>query len=216
MSFDTYLQDNGFQSGTRLSPEQARALYGAYQYGGGLSAGTIVGQSLQERRNQPQQGGGMNMGSMMGIGKSFMGGGEGATGSSGGSMGGSYAGAVGGALSGWMAGQANYDRDPRMRDKKDGFGTHYPDYRSRVGGATLGGVMGYYGLGEAAGPAVTVAHEVMEPTTRWLINTGDQIGGAGGAMMLDPAGTISSGKYDAKELIIGGLMGPAADWFGII
>jgi hypothetical protein len=42
------------------------------------------------------------------------------------------------------------------------------------------------------------------------------MGGAGGALMLDPFGTVASGKYSGEELAIGALMGPAADWLGII
>jgi hypothetical protein len=200
MGFDSYLQDNGFSVGTKLSPEQARLLYGAYQSGTGLSAGSIVAQSRQQRQAEPQGGGMGGMGSMMG--------GKGG--------GGSWGGAVGGALSGAAAGHMNHQNDPNMRNKKDGFGTKYRDNRAEVGGAVLGGVMGYYGLGGLAGPAVTAAHPVMEPTTRWLINTGDSFGGAGGALMMDPIGTVASGKYSGEELALGALMGPAAKWFGII
>lgn len=208
MDFDTYLQDNGFSVGTKLSPEQARSMYGAYQ-GGGLSAGAIVAQSRQQNQSQPQGG---DMGSMMSLGKTFMGGGK----QSGGMGGGSWGGAASGALQGAMAGHMNYQNDPNMSNKRDGFGTKYRDNRAEVGGAVLGGVMGYYGMGDLAGPAVQAAHPIMEPTTRWLINTGDSFGGAGGALMMDPIGTVASGKYDGKELAIGALMGPPAKWFGII
>ena len=139
-----------------------------------------------------------------------------AGGGMGGGMGGSWGGAVGGAMAGAAAGQLNYMRDDNMRNQKDGFGTHSKDYRAHLGGAALGGVMGYYGLGAAAGPAVIAAHEVMEPATRWAINTGDKMGGAGGAMMMDPFGTVASGKYSGEELAWGAALGPAAKWFGII
>jgi hypothetical protein len=204
MSFDTYLQDNGFSAGTQLSPDQARQLYGAYQ--SGVSPWGIVASS-QQQPSQDQGGGGM--GGMGGMAKNFMGGDK-----KGG--GGGWGGVAGGAMAGAAAGHMNYQNDPNMSNQRDGFGTKYRDNRAEVGGAVLGGVMGYYGLGGLAGPAVTAAHPVMEPTTRWLINTGDSFGGAGGALMMDPIGTVASGKYDGKELALGALMGPAAKWFGII
>jgi hypothetical protein len=204
MSFDTYLQDNGFSAGTQLSPDQARQLYGAYQ--SGVSPWGVVASSRQQP-SQDQGGGGM--GGMGGMAKNFMGGDK-----KGG--GGGWGGVAGGAMAGAAAGHMNYQNDPNMSNQRDGFGTKYRDNRAEVGGAVLGGVMGYYGLGGLAGPAVTAAHPVMEPTTRWLINTGDSFGGAGGALMMDPIGTVASGKYDGKELALGALMGPAAKWFGII
>ena len=211
MSFDTYLQDNGFSSGTQLSPERARQLFGAYQTG--VSPWGVVASSRQQAPSQ-DQGGGMDMGGMAGIAKGFMGGGK--DGGSSKMGGGSWGGAASGAMAGAAAGHMNYKNDPNMSNKRDGFGTKYRDNRAEVGGAVLGGVMGYYGLGSMAGPAVTAAHPVMEPTTRWLINTGDSFGGAGGALMMDPIGTVASGKYDGKELALGALMGPAAKWFKII
>jgi hypothetical protein len=197
--FNTWLQSNGYPKGSQLSPAQARALYAHYQ------AYESVAPQTQGTNNQGVGG----LGSMLG---KFMGGGEGG----GGMGGGSWGGAVGGAMTGAAAGHVNYMRDDNMRNQKDGFGTHSKDYRAHVGGAALGGVMGYYGMGAAAGPAVVAAHEVMEPATRWAINTGDKMGGAGGAMMMDPFGTVASGKYSGKELAWGAALGPAAKWFGII
>jgi hypothetical protein len=211
MSFDTYLQDNGFSSGTQLSSERARQLFGAYQTG--VSPWGVVASSRQQAPSQ-DQGGGMDMGGMAGIAKGFMGGGK--DGGSSKMGGGSWGGAASGAMAGAAAGHMNYQNDPNMSNKRDGFGTKYRDNRAEVGGAVLGGVMGYYGLGSMAGPAVTAAHPVMEPTTRWLINTGDSFGGAGGALMMDPIGTVASGKYSGEELAWGATLGPAAKWFGII
>ena len=59
-----------------------------------------------------------------------------------------------------------------------------------------------------AGPAVSASHPFMEPTTRALIKFGDSWGGAGGALMMDPLGTVSSGKYSGGELALGALLGP--------
>ena len=193
MDFDQYLLSQGYSQGAQLSPQQAWAMYNQY--------------SAQQR--QPS-GGGSPLG-MASIGKMF-GGGQGG----GGGMGGSWAGVPGGVMSGIQAGNMNYQNDPNMRNQKDGFGTKYRDSRAEVGGAVLGGVMGYYGLGGLAGPAVQAAHPVMEPATRWAINTGDKMGGAGGAMMMDPFGTVASGKYSGEELAWGAALGPAAKWFGII
>jgi hypothetical protein len=209
--FDNYLQSYGFGSGTYFDGPTTRSLYRSYEMGQ-TPAWSVV---MSRRQQEQQQGGGMDMVSMGGIAKGFMGGGqEGGASKMGG--GGGWGGVVGGALSGAAAGYANSQMDPNMSNKKDGFGTKYRDSRAEVGGAVLGGVMGYYGLGGLAGPAVTAAHPVMEPTTRWMINTGDKLGGAGGALMMDPIGTVASGKYDGKELALGALMGPAAKWFKII
>lgn len=206
--FNTYLRDYGFSVGTELGANEYRSLYKSWELGKS-PAWDIV----KTRAAQPQQqdSGGGGMGGAMGLGKSLMGGKDGQ--SSG--MGGSWGGAASGAMQGAMAGHMNYQNDPNMSNKKDGFGTHYRDNRAEVGGAVLGGVMGYYGLGELAGPAVTAAHPVMEPTTRWLINTGDSFGGAGGALMMDPIGTVSSGKYSGEQLAWGAALGPAAKWFGL-
>lgn len=121
--------------------------------------------------------------------------------------------AVGGAMAGLAAGDVNYRRDPNMTNKKDGFGEKHMDARAHVGGTILGGTLGYFGgpVGAAfAGPAVLGAHEIAEPTTRALINFGDSWGGAGGALMMDPIGTIASGKYGWGEIGKGFLLGPFA------
>jgi hypothetical protein len=198
--FDNYLQGFGFGAGTYFDGPTTRSLYRSYEEGMTPAWG-IVSARQQQSQSQPQGGGmgGMSGGMDMGD-----------------KSGGGWGGAAGGAIAGAAAGHANAINDPNMSNKRDGFGTKYRDSRAEVGGAVLGGVMGYYGLGGMAGPAVTAAHPVMEPTTRWLINTGDHMGGAGGALMMDPIGTVASGKYDGKELALGALMGPAAKWFKII
>lgn len=130
----------------------------------------------------------------------------------------SYGGAAGGALAGYMQGRENYKNDPNMWNGKDGYGKYHKDYRAEVGGGTLGGVLGWYGgpIGAAvAGPAVKYAHKFMEPATRKVINFGDKVGGSGGALMLDPIGTVSSGKYSWGELGKGALLGPATKWLKI-
>jgi len=194
--------------------------YSAQQLGGSnsFSPWGVVAARQQAPAPQQQDDG---MGDMMGmagnIGGKALSGQQGGGGNSQGFMGGGgWGGAAQGAMAGFAAGQYNYENDPVMKSGKDGFGENYPDYRAQVGGAVLGGVMGYYGLGALAGPAVIAAHPVAEPATRWAINTGDKMGGAGGALMLDPFGTVASGKYSGEELAIGALMGPAADWLGII
>lgn len=116
---------------------------------------------------------------------------------------GSYAGAVTGALAGANAGVNNYYNDPNMRNGKDGFGKHHADYRATIGGGTVGGLIGYYtdGYGNAAVPAVVEAiHPTMERFTRGLINTGDKVGDSAGAYVMDPIGTVASGKYSNEEL----------------
>lgn len=135
----------------------------------------------------------------------------------GGGTGAAYAGAAGGALGGYLAGRENYKNDPNMWNQKDGFGTKHKDYRAEVGGGTLGGVMGYFGGpigGALAYPAVKAVHPIMEKGTRGVINFGDKIGGAGGAMMLDPIGTMASGKYSWGDIGKGALLGPAQKWLG--
>lgn len=121
----------------------------------------------------------------------------------GGKLGGGWGSAFGGALSGYNQGAQNYRDDPNMWNQKDGFGTQHKDYRAEVGGGTLGGVMGYFGgpVGAAlAGPTVKAVHPFAEKTTRGLINFGDKWGGATGASMMDPVGTMSSGKYKWGEI----------------
>ena len=128
-----------------------------------------------------------------------------------------YGGAAGGALGGYLAGRENYKNDPNMWNQKDNFGTAHKDYRAEIGGGTLGGVMGWYGgpIGAAlAGPTVKAVHPFMEKGTRGVINFGDKIGGSGGAMMLDPIGTMASGKYSWGDIGKGALLGPAKKWLG--
>lgn len=126
-----------------------------------------------------------------------------------------YGGAAGGALAGYMQGRQNYQDDPNMWNGKDGYGKYHKDYRAEVGGGTLGGVLGWYGgpIGAAvAGPVVKAVHPYAEKGTREVINFGDKVGGAGGALMLDPIGTVSTGKYSWGELGKGALLGPATKW----
>jgi hypothetical protein len=123
-------------------------------------------------------------------------------------------GTIGGATAGYLAGRDNYNSDPNMRNGKDGYGKYHRDWRAEVGGGTLGGVMGMFGYGAAAYPAVRAAHYVMEPVTRAGINAGDKVGGVGGAMMVDPLGTASSGKYSWSDIGKGALLGPAKKWLG--
>lgn len=134
----------------------------------------------------------------------------------GGSLGGGWASAAGGALNGYMQGRQNYADDPNMWNGKDGYGKYHKDYRAEVGGGTLGGVLGYYGgpVGAAvAGPVVKWVHPYAEKGTRGVINFGDKVGGAGGALMLDPIGTVASGKYSWGELGKGALLGPLGKLF---
>ena len=135
----------------------------------------------------------------------------------GGQLGGGWASAAGGALAGYNQGAQNYRDDPNMWSGKDGYGKYHKDYRAEVGGGILGGVMGYYGgpVGAAlAGPAVKFVHPYAEKGTRAVINAGDKVGGSGGALMVDPIGTVSSGKYSWGDLGKGALLGPAKKWFG--
>lgn len=135
----------------------------------------------------------------------------------GGTLGGGWFPAAAGALAGYSQGAQNYRDDPNMWNKKDDFGTAHKDYRAEVGGGVLGGVMGYYGgpVGAAlAGPTVKAVHPYAEKGTRAVINFGDKVGGAGGALMLDPIGTTASGKYSWGELGKGALLGPAKKWLG--
>lgn len=135
----------------------------------------------------------------------------------GGDLGGGWASAFGGALAGYNQGAQNYRDDPNMWSGKDGYGKYHKDYRAEVGGGILGGVMGYYGgpVGAAlAGPAVKFVHPYAEKGTRAVINAGDKVGGSGGALMVDPIGTVSSGKYSWGDLGKGALLGPAKKWFG--
>lgn len=129
----------------------------------------------------------------------------------GGSLGGGWASAAGGALNGYLQGRENYKNDPNMWSGKDGYGKYHKDYRAEVGGGFLGGVLGYYGgpVGAAvAGPVTKAVHPYAEKGTREVINFGDKVGGAGGALALDPIGTVSTGKYSWGEIGRGALLGP--------
>lgn len=205
-TFDSYLQQRGFGTGTKLTPTEASAAYTEYQSSLNTPAWAIVASKQSQPPAQQSSGSNPMMGAATGIGMKYATGGG--SGASGGGFGGSWAGVPGGAMSGAMAGHQAAQNDPNMSNGKDGFGKHYRDSRAEVGGAVAGGVMGYYGLGGLAGPVVTASHPYMEPATRALINFGDSWGGAGGALMMDPLGTVSSGKYSGEELAKGALLGP--------
>lgn len=134
----------------------------------------------------------------------------------GGQLGGGWVPAIGGAIAGYSQGAQNYRDDQNMWSGKDGYGKYHKDYRAEVGGGVLGGVLGYYGgpVGAAvAGPVVKAVHPYAEKGTRSVINFGDKVGGAGGALMLDPIGTVSTGKYSWGELGKGALLGPLTKLF---
>jgi len=102
------------------------------------------------------------------------------------------------------------------RAEKEGYGKYHDDVRDYAGGGTLGAVVSYFGGpvgGALAGPIVEAAHPYGERLSRNMINAGDKIGGAGGAMMLDPVGTMSSGKYKWKDIAKGAVMGPLMKLF---
>lgn len=96
----------------------------------------------------------------------------------------------------------------------NGFGKEHGDYRGVIGKGILSYVGNgiFPGLGTAASYAL---HPVLEQATRNAINIGDKIGGAGGAMMMDPVGTAASGKYTPEEIIKGSILGPAGKWLGL-
>lgn len=208
MDFDTYLQNNGYSKGTYLQPSEAKSLYSSYQSTISSPAWAIA--TAPKPQQQQQQQGDNGMSTAAGIASNYVGGGSSGGGSG---MGAGWAGVPGGAANGFMAGVYNTQTDPNMSNKKDGFGTKYKDYRAIAGGTILGGVMGYYGLGALAGPATIAAHKFMEPATRSAIKWGDSWGGAGGALMVDPIGTVASGKYSGGELAKGALLGPLAKAF---
>lgn len=205
-SFDTYLERNGYAKGTYLQPNEAKSLYASYSASTSPAWAIAIAPKPQQ---QQQQGDNGMMGTAAGIASNYVGGGSGGSGG----MGAGWAGVPGGAANGFMAGVYNTQTDPNMTNKKDGFGTKYKDYRAIAGGTILGGVMGYYGLGSLAGPATIAAHKFMEPATRSAIKWGDSWGGSGGALMVDPIGTVASGKYSGGELAKGALLGPFAKAF---
>lgn len=162
--------------------------------GNGLSTSS-TGQGLQATGDT---GVGYSAASEGGTGAATINGGEASSG------GGSWGSAFTGALAGEQQGERNYWNDPNMRNKRNGFGTHHPDYRAGVGGGVLGGVLGYYGngLGAAvAAPVVEAVHPLAERLTRGMIMTGDKIGDSAGAMVLDPVGAMASGKYSEKQIM---------------
>lgn len=125
---------------------------------------------------------------------------------------------LGGAYSGFRQGMENSKNDPNMNNHKDGFGTAHDDWRAEVGGGVLGGALGYLGgpIGSAvAGPVVKAAHPIMEKGSRAMVKFGDSWGGAGGAMMMDPLATITSGKYGWGDIAKGAFLGPMAHWLKI-
>lgn len=203
-SFDDYLATKGYKRGSRLDSRVADMEFTAFEMAQQpISLGQPRAQAPSAQQSNPMMGAATNIG--LGMLKNQTGGG---TSRSGFGSGGGWGGVPGGAISGAMAGHQASINDPNMRSGKDGFGKHWRDSRAEVGGATAGAVLGYYGLGDLAGPVVTAAHPVMEPATRALINFGDSWGGAGGALMMDPLGTVSSGKYSATDLLKGAVLGP--------
>lgn len=192
----------------------APAGFDGYTGGSGLSS-SGGGQGLQMGSTQgvsysPVSEGGTGMGS--------------SGGDSGGGMGGGWASAIAGAMAGIGAAtkrrdeyEAKGEKDPYMaKGEEEGFGVYHEDQRDIAGGGVLGGVLGYFGgpIGSAiAGPVVDAVHPYGEKLSRFMVTTGDDLGGVGGAMTLDPIGTMASGKYSWSDIIKGGILGPAADLF---
>lgn len=90
----------------------------------------------------------------------------------------------------------------------DGFGKEGADNRHMAGKATMSVVGRWLGgpLGGMAGSVLSEAlHPVGEAVSRTVINAGDKMGGAGGALVLDPIGTTMSGKYSNADLAKGHL-----------
>ena len=90
----------------------------------------------------------------------------------------------------------------------DGFGVHSGDNRHMAGKATMqviGNWLGPVGGGAIGGALAEVLHPVGEAVSRNVIRAGDKLGGASGALMLDPIGTTVSGKYSNEELAKGHL-----------
>jgi hypothetical protein len=136
--------------------------------------------------------------------------GEGSSSSSSSSSGGNYLSALTGGMAGYNAGKKNYYTDENMTSGEDGFGTYHHDARAEVGGGTLGAYLGYeFGsLGSALSSSVVEAvHPFAESLTRDVINLGDDVSGVTGAMALDPAGAMASGKYSDNEILGSGFAG---------
>lgn len=84
------------------------------------------------------------------------------------------------------------DNDP------DGFGKEGADNRHFMGSA----ILSYFLPKGTGGIVADVIHPVMEPVTRTLVNTGHSItGNSAGAMMVDPQGTMASGKYSPDTIM---------------
>lgn len=206
-SFDDYLATKGYKRGSRLDSRVADMEFTAFE----MAQQPV---SIAQPRAQSQPSGSnpmMGAASSIGLGmlRNQAGGGQ----STGSQFGGSWAGVPGGAISGAMAGHRASENDPNMHKGKDGFGKHWRDSRAEVGGAVAGGVMGYYGLGGLADPVVTATYPIMEPASRALINWGDDLAGAGGALRLQPIATVASGKYSIGDLLKGLALGPLDRFF---
>lgn len=207
--------EGGTGAATSGQGYSAPAGFDGYTGGSGLSA-SGGGQGLQIGNTQgvsysPVSEGGTGLGTS---------GGEGG----GSGMGGGWASAITGALAGMGAAkkrrneyEAKGEKDPYMaKGEAEGFGVYHDDVRDYAGGGVLGGVLGYFGgpVGSAvAGPVVDAVHPYGEKLSRFMVTTGDDLGGVGGAMTLDPIGTMASGKYKWSDIIKGGVLGPAADLF---
>ncbi len=97
----------------------------------------------------------------------------------------------------------------------DGFGKYGGDNRHMAGKGTLSAV-GYAFSIPGLGLVADVLHPVAEPLTRGLVREGDKRAGVGGAMTLDPAAAIASGKYSNKDLVKGALLATSGlGWTGL-
>jgi hypothetical protein len=77
----------------------------------------------------------------------------------------------------------------------DGFGTYHPDMREQAGAQVISKYT--FGLGK---PIAKALSPVMEPVTRGVLREADNIGGAGLAVLTDPVGAASSGKYSPEQI----------------
>ena len=90
----------------------------------------------------------------------------------------------------------------------DGFGVHSGDNRHIAGKTTMQAVGSWLlpkGGSAIGGALAEVLHPVGEAVSRNVIRAGDKLGGASGALILDPIGTTVSGKYSNEELAKGHL-----------
>lgn len=122
------------------------------------------------------------------------------SGSGSGDSGGSWLGAVIGGIKGYQAGRNNYETDSAMTSGEDGYGKYHHDARAEVGGGIGGAYLGYLGASPISEGAVEWSHPIMQDATRSVINTGDDAGGAYGAMVADPIGSMASGKYSWEQI----------------